>query len=573
MVVPDEAYISSYSSYLNVNDENQLTLEIEPSFAQNYRAEWTSSNESVATVSEDGLVVARNPGTVTISVKVYLGGSSDDLSDFLTDSISITVRGTRLEKIEIEGANIREIIANETLQLTAVFSPTNVINKNVTWESSNPAVATVSANGLVSYVGLGTTKIKVISAADSTKTDTITINAVAERLVQTLDIEGQATRTINQDQSLKLTAVISPDNATNKNVLWESSNPAVATVDTNGLVTYVSPGTATIQATSAANPAKSDTVVIHTIKTGTYNISFKYRNVDGNTPEILTLDDKTSTNISITSSDVRLEQGVAIIKFNNFSIVDENNYYVVEENRDIKTEYFEDDTWITDVEFNTSVTAKNNVAIILVLDKSRSISDSDFSKIKDFARSFIDIINANNPTAKVGLVSFSNYSQIDTIGVNQLDANTGYRTTQIGDLKKHITDMTKGEFTALYSAIDKAYGLIPNYSVYDGCAIVSFTDGIDNNSMITLDNLVDKLETPANLKSFSIGFGDVKDSELTALAVNGAYRKATNINDLQTLFDSFSKAVSTFHDLTLRRPSGIVADWVEMKLTITAITK
>jgi len=486
LAVPEEAYIDESSLYLNIDDEAQLTIYTEPNYAQNYRAEWTSSNESVATVSEDGIVVAKNPGKITISVKIYLGGSSDDLSDFLTDSIDVTVRGTAIESIEIEGASKRVINQNETIQLVAKILPSNATRKSITWESSNPAVATVSATGLVMYVSPGTTTIKAIAAGDTTKTDSVIVSAVKE----------------------------SP-----------------------------------------------------------YYISFKYRNVNGSSPEIEMIDEKTSSNISITSKNVTMDNGAVLIKFNNFSIVDENTYYVVEDGQDVKTQYLENDNWVTDVEFNTTVTKKNNVCIVLVLDKSRSISDSDFIQIKKYAHSFIDIIYANNPTAKVGLVSFSNYSQIATIGVNQLNASTGYYRTHIGDLKDHVTAMTKGEFTALYSAIDTAYGLIPNYSVYDGCAIVSFTDGINNDSRILLNELVTKLNTPNNLKNFSIGFGDVKDSELTALAVNGAYRKATNIIDLQTIFNSFSKAVSTFHDLTLRRSSGIVSDWVEMKLSLNAVPK
>lgn len=141
--------------------------------------------------------------------------------------------------------------ANQTVTLTATVTPTNATNKNVTWTSSNTAVATVSNTGVVTAVADGTATITA-TTADGTNlsaTCTVTVSIPVPATGITLNKTSHSFNAANQ--TVTLTATVTPANATNKDVTWTSSNTAVATVSSAGVVTAVAYGTATITATTA----------------------------------------------------------------------------------------------------------------------------------------------------------------------------------------------------------------------------------------------------------------------------------------------------------------------------------
>ena len=138
------------------------------------------------------------------------------------------------------------LVVGGTETLTATISPANACNQNVTWTSSNPNIATVDANGQVTAVAQGTATITVTTQdGNHTANSTVTVNT------PTVPVTGV---TINRTTAMLvvgsfeiLTATVLPENATNRNVTWTSSNTAIATVDTTtGVVTAVSPGTVAI---------------------------------------------------------------------------------------------------------------------------------------------------------------------------------------------------------------------------------------------------------------------------------------------------------------------------------------
>ncbi|OIV42609.1 hypothetical protein BKM63_06975 [Flavobacterium johnsoniae] len=134
-----------------------------------------------------------------------------------------------------------------TQQLNATITPANATNQNVTWTSSNTAAATVNASGLVTAVATGTTTITVKTAdGNKTATSTITVAAIPVSSVAV----SPTTASLYAGNTQQLSVTIAPANATNKNVTWSSSNTAAATVNSSGLVTAVSAGTATITATT-----------------------------------------------------------------------------------------------------------------------------------------------------------------------------------------------------------------------------------------------------------------------------------------------------------------------------------
>ncbi len=139
----------------------------------------------------------------------------------------------------------------QTVQLTAMPEDANGIplsGRTITWASSNIAVATVNASGLVTSVAVGTA---TITATCEGKSGTATITVV-DIPVATVDV-SPATPTVQAGRTVQLTATpkdASGNPLSGRTVTWRSSNTAVATVNGSGLVTGVAVGTATITATS-----------------------------------------------------------------------------------------------------------------------------------------------------------------------------------------------------------------------------------------------------------------------------------------------------------------------------------
>ena len=132
--------------------------------------------------------------------------------------------------------------------LTATVLPADAADKDVTWISSDPDVATV-ANGVVTAVNAGKATITVSVKANPALTDTCEVTVKDQVIAVTGVTLTPDKATLNVGETQELTAVVAPSNATNKTVTWASSDPAVATVK-DGVVTAVGKGTATITVTT-----------------------------------------------------------------------------------------------------------------------------------------------------------------------------------------------------------------------------------------------------------------------------------------------------------------------------------
>lgn len=149
--------------------------------------------------------------------------------------------------------------------LKATVNPSNAVNKDVSWSSSNTKVAKVDSNGNVTAVGAGTATITVKTKMWS-KTASCNVKVVNLVPVSKVNIFNDYTSLIvGKKQQLEVT--VSPSNATNKKVVWKSSNNKVATVDSYGNVKAVGKGTARITAMSQ-DGSKIDTCVVNVLKKG-----------------------------------------------------------------------------------------------------------------------------------------------------------------------------------------------------------------------------------------------------------------------------------------------------------------
>lgn len=235
----DNIGISSNSADMHIGDTVTLTADIGPDDATNNRVVWYSSNTSVATVS-GGIVRATGGGTAVITAESQDGG--------FTDTCRVTVTQP-LTSISLDKHTLG-IRNDNSSSLHASFTPTDATNKNVTWSSSNDAVAIVDQNGQVTAVSKGTADITV-TAEDGGYTDTCKVTVIQPvDKVELGSTSGSIPSSIIVGDTLRLTATVSPSDASYPTVRWSSSKTSVATVDLYGRVTAVAPGSATITATA-----------------------------------------------------------------------------------------------------------------------------------------------------------------------------------------------------------------------------------------------------------------------------------------------------------------------------------
>lgn len=157
-------YVSPASLNMEPGDTYQLFASISPDNASDKRVLWETSNQSIATVSESGLVTALSPGNAQITVTTI----SDNKSATCSISIVIRVTGVSLNTSSLS------MTVNETAQLIATVRPDNATDKRVTWSSSNSSVATVNTAGLVTAKAAGSAAITVVTS-DGNKTAGCTV--------------------------------------------------------------------------------------------------------------------------------------------------------------------------------------------------------------------------------------------------------------------------------------------------------------------------------------------------------------------------------------------------------------
>ena len=171
----------------------------------------------------------------------------------------ISYNPTEVSGISLNRSEITMEVSN-TFQLEAYNEPSKVSNKNVSWTvSSGSTIVSVSSTGLIRALKTGSAKV---TATEKEKGYTATCNiTVSKKIIPVTSVSlSESATTIKQGRATILTATVSPFNASNKTVNWTSSNTNVATVS-NGTITGVSAGSATITATTADGGYTSSCVV------------------------------------------------------------------------------------------------------------------------------------------------------------------------------------------------------------------------------------------------------------------------------------------------------------------------
>ena len=219
---------------VSTGDKLTLTATVLPDYSSNKDVVWSSSDESIATVDQNGVVTGKKEGQVTISCTTVDGGYVANCKV----TVVISANSVTLNKTSVT------IQAGYNFQLKATVLPETATNKAVTWSSSNEKIARVNSNGLVSAIAGGTVTITATTVSGG-YTAKCTFNILQEPSGIELDYN---VRNMYIGQVATITAYVLPETATSRGVTWTSSNSKIVTVTSTGMVTALSPGTAIITA-------------------------------------------------------------------------------------------------------------------------------------------------------------------------------------------------------------------------------------------------------------------------------------------------------------------------------------
>lgn len=251
-------------------EAKQLVATVLPAETFDKSVTWTSSNQTVCTVSDDGRVVAVANGQATVIARSNDGGFS--ASCIVTVDTDIHVESVSIQPTEITLEGI-----GKQYQLSATVLPENATNKSLHWTSSNQMVCSVSDGGMISAVGTGTATITATSVDGSKKAE---CNVTVVQPVASLTLNKHIT-SIRIGESEELTATISPDNATDKGIVWTSSNTDIAVVNDKGVIVAMKAGKANITATSTQNQDAKDVCEVTVLQPVTgISISDSYVTMD-----------------------------------------------------------------------------------------------------------------------------------------------------------------------------------------------------------------------------------------------------------------------------------------------------
>ena len=239
--------VSQTTLNLLIGNTSTLTATVQPAEAVQ-TVTWSSSDSKIASVEQyTGLVTAVASGTATIT-------ATSTVDRTKKANCTVTVPEVPVSGITLNQTTLSLVAGEAARRLTATIQPANAANKNVTWSTSDPSVATVN-NGMVTPVAAGSAIITVTSVADDTKMAQCTVTVIPATIAVTGVSLNKTEIWMTEGKTETLAASVAPEDATDKDLIWDSSDESVATVN-DGVVTAVAPGIATVTVTSAADGSK-----------------------------------------------------------------------------------------------------------------------------------------------------------------------------------------------------------------------------------------------------------------------------------------------------------------------------
>ena len=238
VIIPTQSVaLNKTRASVYVGNNITLTGTVSPANATDKTLTWSSSDTSVATVSQSGVVTGVKGGTCTITCK-----NSGGQSAFCNITVIQKATGITLNRSTLS------LYTGQVYTLIPTVLPSTATNKQVTWSSTNTKIVSVNTNGVVTGVAAGTAVViaKTVDggfAASCSVTVTKKVDVTAIKLNKT-------SLSLNKGDQFLLDVTVTPSNASEKGVIWASNNKNVATVSSTGVVTAVGNGSAIISATA-----------------------------------------------------------------------------------------------------------------------------------------------------------------------------------------------------------------------------------------------------------------------------------------------------------------------------------
>ncbi|MDO4976056.1 MAG: InlB B-repeat-containing protein [Eubacteriales bacterium] len=184
-------------------------------------------------------------------------------------ALTVEAKTIPVKKVAINKGTVYTLKKGKKVKLKAVLTPSNTTQKKLVWSSSKKKVATVSSKGVVTAKKNGTAKITVKVKGTKKKAS---IKIIVGTPVTAVALNRSAV-SIVAGSSTVLSATVAPAKASVKTVSWRSSNPAIASVDANGVVRANAPGTTAITATTNDGTGKKAVCNV-TVSKKTFTVSF-----------------------------------------------------------------------------------------------------------------------------------------------------------------------------------------------------------------------------------------------------------------------------------------------------------
>ena len=336
-------YLSYKDVAMIVNSDYRIGLYGNTEEKTNDKFTFTSTNPDIITVNEDGVIHSVSEGEASVIVKAKVGGQEK--------TMNVIVQGEAVYSVEFENDNV-------TLDINENIKANPIVNNNVNfkskfnWSSENPKIASVASDGTITANGAGTTyiKVSVLGTKISTKMK-VTVNDKVDDTVNNSNAEinddgdgfeeafnsyigvqnvsiKSSKKVLLVGDELKLEADIAPNDASNKEVIWGTSDETIATIDKKGN--------------------------IKALKAGHVDVTVK--TIDGNKTSFVTLEIKnkeSDTKISLNKNNITLKVG-------------QSDSIVAKVNNNKKVVWSSSDTSIVVVDANGKIYAKKNGAATIL---------------------------------------------------------------------------------------------------------------------------------------------------------------------------------------------------------------
>lgn len=237
---------------LYVGDSKKINVSINPD--NNYVINWSSSNNDVATVDNDGNVKAIKSGNTNIEVSV----------DGVIKSVKLSVKDILINSIRFSNSELTKSVG-ENGKLVPIITPDNATNRDYSWSSSDNSIVTIDNNGSYNCLKPGNATITVKTNNNKSASINISVNNIEASKISL----NKDKYSLSLNGTFKLLVTLEPNNVTNKNITWSSSDSNIVSVDNDGNIKGLKSGKATITATTSNN-------LKATCEVGVIDTSIKY---------------------------------------------------------------------------------------------------------------------------------------------------------------------------------------------------------------------------------------------------------------------------------------------------------